>query len=336
MRRWARLILALVLVAAGALSLSGQQAATAPPAPPSPSGSASLAKATPPDPATSNADFIKAADEVLQQMSKLLDLPIKEPLKKSLRSKQEVRDYLVREEKKTARQRALRRRQNSRSLRPYPEGLSARLIHARCPHRPGRRPLRSQGQRVLHRRLDSASTSRNRVMSHELTHALEDQSFHIDPWIKAARPNDDAELARDAVSEGSAIAAMVDYEMLDQNVGVRDTSRRHAHDPHRRSFRNGQRSQPLESAAYTFAIELLFPYLAGTGFTQAFLKAHSGWGDLHDGFRQAARLNSADHPSRSLSARCHASDREAARLEGYCAARLETARRKCYGRVRPE
>ena len=30
------------------------------------------------------------------------------------------------------------------------------------------------------------------VMSHELTHALEDQSFDIDPWIKAARPNDDA------------------------------------------------------------------------------------------------------------------------------------------------
>ena len=60
------------------------------------------------------------------------------------------------------------------------------------------------------------------VMSHELTHALEDQSFHIDSWIKAARPNDDAELARDAVSEGSAMAAMVDYEMLDQKVSVRD------------------------------------------------------------------------------------------------------------------
>jgi hypothetical protein len=27
--------------------------------------------------------------------------------------------------------------------------------------------------------------------------------------------------------------------------------------------------------------ELLFPYLAGTGFTQEFLKAHSGWQDLH-------------------------------------------------------
>src|SRR5580700_5419991 len=48
---------------------------------------------------TTSADFIKAADEVLAQMSKLLDLPVKAPLKKSLRSKQEIRDYLIREEK---------------------------------------------------------------------------------------------------------------------------------------------------------------------------------------------------------------------------------------------
>ncbi len=60
------------------------------------------------------------------------------------------------------------------------------------------------------------------VMAHELTHALEDQSFHIDPWIKAARPNIDAEEARQAVSEGSALAAMVDYSLRDQKVGVRD------------------------------------------------------------------------------------------------------------------
>ena len=59
-------------------------------------GARSSKQAAPP---ASSPEFIKAADEVLVQMSKILDLPIKEPLKKSLRSKQEVRDYLVREEK---------------------------------------------------------------------------------------------------------------------------------------------------------------------------------------------------------------------------------------------
>src|SRR5580698_5919957 len=47
----------------------------------------------------SSPEFIRAADEVLAQMSKILSLPIKEPLKKTLRSKQEVRDYLIREDK---------------------------------------------------------------------------------------------------------------------------------------------------------------------------------------------------------------------------------------------
>jgi len=49
------------------------------------------------------------------------------------------------------------------------------------------------------------------VMAHELTHALQDQHFKIETWLKAARPNDDAELAREAFLEGSATAAMVDY-----------------------------------------------------------------------------------------------------------------------------
>jgi len=51
------------------------------------------------------------------------------------------------------------------------------------------------------------------VMAHELTHALQDQHFDIEPWVKAARPNDDAEMAREAVLEGSAMAGMLEYEL---------------------------------------------------------------------------------------------------------------------------
>ena len=57
------------------------------------------ARTSPQTASASSPEFIKAADEVLAQMSKILDLPIREPLKKTLRSKQEVRDYLIREDK---------------------------------------------------------------------------------------------------------------------------------------------------------------------------------------------------------------------------------------------
>ena len=124
------------------------------------------------------------------------------------------------------------------------------------------------------------ASEQREVMSHELTHALEDQSFNVEPWIKAARPNDDAEMARDAVSEGTAMAAMVDYALRDQKVSVRDLV------DVSMLIRAGavaeMNSDPKLSKAPIYIRDgLLFPYLAGTSFAQQFLKAHTGWTDLH-------------------------------------------------------
>jgi hypothetical protein len=46
---------------------------------------------------TANAEFLQAADEVLAEMSKILSLPVKEPLKKSVRSREEIREFLIRQ-----------------------------------------------------------------------------------------------------------------------------------------------------------------------------------------------------------------------------------------------
>jgi hypothetical protein len=114
------------------------------------------------------------------------------------------------------------------------------------------------------------------IMAHELTHALQDQHYHIDTWRDAAKPNDDAELARDSVLEGAAVAAMVDYMLRDQGKGVRDLP---AIDP---SLVIGDASSSplLSKAPMVIRDELLFPYLAGMQFTQAVLKATNGWPDF--------------------------------------------------------
>src|SRR5271169_2149338 len=228
----------------------------------------------------SSPEFIKAADEVLAQMSKILDLPIKEPLKKTLRSKQEVRDYLIREDKEDKND--SERYADDKTLEAFgliPKGfaLDSFMLDVLTDQVAGLYDPKAKEFYIA----DWIPADEQRtVMSHELTHALEDQSFHIDFWIKAARPNDDAELARDAVSEGSAMAAMVDYEMLDQKVSVRDV-------PDvtlliRASALSEMDKDPnLAKAPLYIRDELLFPYLAGTGFTQQFLKAHTGWQDLH-------------------------------------------------------
>jgi hypothetical protein len=269
MKRFAVLFLGFSL---GAV-LAGQQAA-------SPKIEAPVR--TPPAqvPSSSNPEFLKAADEVLAQMSQILALPIKEPLKKSLRSKQEIREYLVREEKEDrtdAERYADTKTLEAFGLIPKDFPLDAFMLDVLTDQVAG---LYDPKAKEFYIADWIPADEQREVMSHELTHALEDQSFHIDPWIKAARPNDDAELARQSVSEGSALAAMVDYTMRDQKMGVRDLPDVSL------LIRNGavtemDKDPKLSKAPPYIRDELLFPYLAGTGFSQQFLKAHSGWKDLH-------------------------------------------------------
>ncbi|MGH9707487.1 MAG: hypothetical protein ACRD5R_12080, partial [Candidatus Acidiferrales bacterium] len=82
------LCMAIVLLFAAAAFAQEAPPTPKPDAPPV-AGSASVAL-----PAGTNAAFLKTADEILAQMSQILHLPIKEPLKKTLRSKDEIRAYL--------------------------------------------------------------------------------------------------------------------------------------------------------------------------------------------------------------------------------------------------
>ena len=61
--------------------LQAQQAATAPP----------------PSSAENKADFLATADEVLQDMSRITGWDLKTPLKKSLRSREEIHAYVLRQ-----------------------------------------------------------------------------------------------------------------------------------------------------------------------------------------------------------------------------------------------
>jgi hypothetical protein len=261
------------------ISAAAHQATRAPEAPPNPpaadSDSGKPAQKSP----QASQNFIEAANEVLAQMSKIISLPVREPVKKSLRSKAEVRAYLIREEKEDKSD--AQRYADDKSLEAFgliPKGfpLDSFMLDVLTDQVAG---LYDPKGKEFYIADWIALDEQKPVMAHELTHALEDQSFNIDPWIKAARPNDDAELARDSVSEGSAMAAMVDYTLQDEKVGVRDLPDVTG------LIRSGavaemDKDPKLSQAPIYIRDELLFPYLAGTSFSQQFLKAHTGWSDL--------------------------------------------------------
>jgi hypothetical protein len=113
------------------------------------------------------------------------------------------------------------------------------------------------------------------VMAHELTHALEDQHFQIEAWAKAARPNDDGELAREAVLEGSAMVAMVEFLLQGTGRSLKDLP---DIDP---SLLIGDMAEtPMLKKAPAFLKDaLVFPYLDGMTFSAAVLKP-TGWSGL--------------------------------------------------------
>ncbi len=49
------------------------------------------------------------------------------------------------------------------------------------------------------------------IAAHELTHALQDQYFNLDSFVKPELENSDVQLARSALVEGDATAVMLDY-----------------------------------------------------------------------------------------------------------------------------
>ena len=113
------------------------------------------------------------------------------------------------------------------------------------------------------------------VMAHELTHALQDQHFQIEDWVKAARPNDDAELARESVLEGSAMAAMVDYLLQGTGRSLQDLP-----DIDPSMLIGDMESTPMLKKAPPFLKDaLIFPYLDGLNFSAAVLRP-DGWSAL--------------------------------------------------------
>src|SRR6266481_1436266 len=254
------LVLSLVLFLGGAV-VHAQEAAAAP-------------SSTDSKPAT-DAEFIAAADEVLGQMSQITGLKLLTPLKKSLRSREEIRAYVIKqmnEDKNPAERYADQRSAEAFGLLPKGFDLDSFMINVLTEQIEG---LYDPTTREFYIADWSPLADQRMVMAHELTHALEDQHFQIEAWLKAARPNEDAELARDAVLEGSAMAAMVDYLMFSSGRSLKDLP---DFDPGMLIGDLGS-TPTLQKAPPFLKDTLIFPYIGGLSFSAAILK-NKGWDAL--------------------------------------------------------
>lgn len=237
--------------------LSAQQAAPAPP---------------PADSAKNNPEFAATADEVLKDMSEITGWKLKTPLKKTMRSREEIHAYVLKQmdDEKDAKERyASTRSAEAFGLIPKGFDLENFLVELLTEQIAG---LYDPKAHEFYIADWIAPEDQRMVMSHELTHALQDQQFQIEPWVKAARPNDDAELARESVLEGSAMAGMLDYTLRDKGLKLRELP-----DIDPEMFVGDLSATPMLKKAPPFIKDsLMFPYFSGLTFSLSVLKA-DGW-----------------------------------------------------------
>ena len=164
-------------------------------------------------------------DQILQFASKDTGLPVKKEVKRRLTSRDEVVAYLEKtmEEDKDAQR--LRRSElvlKKFGLLPGDFDLQTFLVALLREQVAGYYDMKTKTVNLL----DWVDIEQQRpVMAHELTHALQDQSFGLEKWMKVGdtdleqkkQPtgedieNDEISEARQAVVEGQAMVVLVDY-----------------------------------------------------------------------------------------------------------------------------
>jgi hypothetical protein len=259
------------------LPLHAQQAATS---------------SSPPATANANPEFLATADEVMNEMSEITGWKLKSPLKKSIRTRADIRAYILSEmdDEKDAKERyASARSAEAFGLIPKGFNLDNFLVDLLTEQIAGLYDPKKHEFYIA----DWIQPDEQRmVMSHELTHALQDQYFNIEPWARAAKPNDDGELARESVLEGSAMAGMLEYTLRDKGLKLRDLP-----DIDPSVFVGDLSDTPMLKKAPPFIKDsLMFPYFDGLRFSMWVLRT-GGWGGFDAVFaRPPAGTQQIMHP----------------------------------------
>ena len=225
-------------------------------------------------------DLLAQADSVFQQMSELTGLPIKSSLKKQVISRPEVSKYIAETLHSEMTPQEIHVQEatlQAFGLVPPDFNLEKFLISFYTEQAAGfYDPLRKTMFIA-----DWVEPDMQRmVLAHELTHALQDQSYDLEKFLKAAHEDDDASAAREAVVEGHATAAMIQEMIAPMKLEAMPSL-----EPLMAPIIQQQLEEypAFTKAPFFFRFQALFPYIEGIGFMQHGLQA-GGWKRLNSLF----------------------------------------------------
>ena len=234
-------------------------------------------------------------DEILRFASKDTDLPIKHQVKRQLATRDQVVAYLdksMAEDKDAQRLRRSELVLKKFGLLPRDFDLQKFLVALLREQVAGYYDPKTKTVNLL----DWIDAEQQRpVMAHELTHALQDQSFGLEKWMKRGDTdleekknptptdieNDEISEARQAVVEGQAMVVLVDYMLAPTGQSLLAAPQ--IADALKEGMLVGTSESPeFQGAPIFLKEELTFPYRYGLDFeaellrTGGKLKAYAG------------------------------------------------------------
>ncbi|HTE87631.1 MAG TPA: hypothetical protein VK639_01645, partial [Terriglobales bacterium] len=184
-------------------------------------------------------ELFRSVDEILQFASKDSSLPIKQPVKRTLTSRDQVVAYITKHMSEDEDAQRLRRSElvlKKFGLLPRDFDLQTFLLALLREQVAGYYDPKTKTVNLL----DWVDVEQQRpVLAHELTHALQDQSFGLEKWMKAGAggpaanhgkdptqadiESDETAAARQAVVEGQAMVVLIDYMLEPTGQSLKDS-----------------------------------------------------------------------------------------------------------------
>jgi len=233
-------------------------------------------------------ELFRSVDEILQFASQDTGLPIKHKVKRRLAKRDEVQSYIEKSFKDDKDAKRLERSSEvlkKFGLLPRDFDLSNFLVAMLREQVAGYYDEKTKTVNLLNWLI---AEQQKPVLAHELTHALQDQSFGLEKWMRGSAEgkdkkdknredpspadveNDEETSARQAVVEGQAMVVLYDYSLAPQTL----QNSPQIVEALKQSMLVGTPDSPkFRDAPIFLKEELTFPYRYGLDFTVALLRA---------------------------------------------------------------
>ena len=212
------------------------------------------------------------ADDILQQVSRLSGLPVKAKVRVRFQERDELRHYVlsrIEEEYPPARLEGWRKSLVKFGFLPPQTDLKKLWLDLYEEQVSGFYDLKTKNLFLVK---GSPEKMQGAIVSHELTHALQDQHFDLLSLLKGNSDNDDRTLAYQSIIEGISTGVMIEYltgadleEFPALGLTMQTVTK----------FQVGF-SPVFSSAPPYIQSHLLFPYLEGTSFYKKYLQQMKG------------------------------------------------------------